>query len=223
MKGFIFALCILIGSTGLCGAVEKAAPDSLGKDQVDIDLSFGFSHARDCETGEAWKVGPGLGIGINYVHPIRKNINLRAGISEQSYSNRRLVEHPYPYVMDLRTEIITASTRITMLMERTFPKNAVRPKKFIGAGIYGDWVFTAEAKNTLYYVSDTQSYKQNALSSFRGITPGLVVNIGACGKRNRIEIRYATDLGTFQIKGIPIGRQRRSFIGMNYAFGFALD
>jgi len=223
MKGFIFALCILIGCIGFCGAVEKAVPDSVGKDHIDLDFSFGFSHARDCETGSAWKVGPGGGVGVNYVHPIKKHINLRAGISEQMFYNRRLVEHPYPYVMDMKTEVTTTSTRITALMERSFPHNAGHPKAFIGAGIYGDWVHAAIAQNTLFYVSETQSSSQNIVSSFRCITPGLTVNIGAYGKRNRLEMRYTIDLDTFRIKGIPIGGQRRSFIGVNYAFRIASD
>jgi len=61
------------------------------------------------------------------------------------------------------------------------------------------------------------------VSSFRGITPGLTVDIGAYGKRNRLEMRYTIDMNTFRIKGIPIGGQRRSFIGVNYAFGIASD
>lgn len=217
MKSFVFVLCMLILPVGLCLAQEVPVAESQSKYVLEYDLTAGAGIGKDCSTDVYWKSGFAGGFGVNLLYPLDPRVVLRAGVSELYYSANRNVEHPFPYVMDLHVDFATFATRLSVGTELIFPKTAYHAKTFVGTGVYGDIVNYAQAKVEQHYITHTASSSINVESAFNGITPGFMANAGVYGNKNRLEFRYTQDWKSFEIKGIPVGRQRRSSLVLNWA------
>lgn len=219
MKFSNIAICFMLAFVGFCEAQEQSAPQSqsLGKYIVDFELGTGLGIARDCKSGNLWSPGPTAGVGVNFSYSPTKLFRVRAGVSEQSYSSSRMVEHPYPYVMDMKLKLTTIATRLTVGSEWVIPQTKKSHSSFMGIGLYGDVIHSAKARNSLSYISHTGSETLNVKGSFSTITPGIMINAGHQGPLGRIDLRYMEDLQRFDIPGIPMGKQRRSYIGLNFA------
>lgn len=215
MKGLILTLCLITVFVGVCEAEEQPTNGSTQKYGLEYDLCIGLGMGKDCSTDDYWKSGVAGALGVNLLYQLDKRIVLRTGVSEQYYSSNRYVEHPFPYVMDLKTNLSMVATRVSIGTELIFPKNEFHTKAFIGAGVYGDIVHFAQAYVSNHYISQTISSNINVENSFSGITPGFMANIGAYGMKHRIDLRYTQDWEQFEIKGVPMGKQRRSFVGLN--------
>ncbi len=217
MKSIVFVLCMLILPVGLCLAQEVPVAESQSKYVLEYDLTAGAGIGKDCSTDVYWKSGFAGGFGVNLLYPLDPRVVLRAGVSEQYYSANRYVEHPFPYVMDLRTYLSTIATRLSIGTELIFPRNAYHGKLFVGTGVYGDIVHYAQADVKQHYISHTGSSSINVESALSGITPGFMANAGFYANKNRLELRYTQDWKSFEIKGIPVGKQRRSSLMLNWA------
>ena len=220
MKCFYIALCLVIVSVGLCEALELPVvkPYSWDKYSWDYEIGAGLGITRDCNTGDYWKVGQCGGVGANFIYALNERFRIRTGISEQVYTSSRFVEHPYPYVMDMKIKLSTISTRVIAGGEMVFPRTQYHQTSFLGVGFYGDVVHYAHESNTLNYISTTKLESMNVKNSFKAITPGFMVNMGLQGSRIRVDVRYMQDFTKFDLPGIPIGKQRRSFLGLNFGF-----
>ncbi|MDD2228773.1 MAG: hypothetical protein PHY48_05105 [Candidatus Cloacimonetes bacterium] len=217
MKCFYIAVCFVIVSVGLCEAKEQpiATPYSWEKYNWDYELNGGLGIAKDCNSGDYWKFGQCGGFGANFIYTPIKRVRLRTGISEQVYSSSRYVEHPYPYVMDMKLRLSTISTRIIAGGEIVFPRTQYHQTSFLGVGFYGDVVHYARVSKWLNYISSTKLEPMNVKDSFKAITPGFMVNIGLHGSKIRVDVRYMQDFTRFDLPDIPIGKQRRTYIGLN--------
>ncbi|PKN73874.1 MAG: hypothetical protein CVU50_01440 [Candidatus Cloacimonetes bacterium HGW-Cloacimonetes-3] len=220
MKCFYLTICFIIAIVGLCEAQEE--PVTIGytwdKHSIDYELSSGLGIYRDCSSKDFWKAGSCAGVGANYTYTPAKHIRMRAGISEQFYSSSRMVEHPYPYVMDMKLKLSTISTRLIAGSEWVFPKTQEYQTTFVGLGLYGDVIHYAKASAWPNYISHTGLETMNLKDSFSFITPGIMFNVGIQGSLGRLDLRYMVDITRFDIPGVPIGKQRRAFIGLNFAF-----
>ncbi len=220
MKCYYIAICFMLACIGLCEAQEQLVASTYAweKTRVDYEIGAGIGLARDCDGEVFWRPEPSGGIGVNYAYQPSRRYRIRAGISEQIYASNRMVEHPYPYVMDMKLKLSTYSTRLTAGTEWIFPKNEYHQTSFVGFGLYGDVIHHAKAQNWLNYIPVTTKETMNLNDSFKAITPGVMFNLGFEGSAGRLDLRYMEDIHRFDIPGIPIGKQRRSYLGLNFAF-----
>lgn len=224
MKCFYIALCVVIASVALCEAQVQpiTTPYTWDKYSVGYEVNTGLGFARDCSSGSYWKSDLCGGAGANFTYQANERFRMRAGISEEIYTSAREVQNPHPYVMDSTLKLKTISTRFIASSEFVFPNNQYRYTCFLGMGLYSDVIHYAKAKNSLHYISQNDLEILNLKDSFGTIMPGIMINAGFQGFVGRVDLRYTEDLRRFDVPGIPLGKQRRVGIALNYAYQWAL-
>lgn len=189
---------------------------------VDVELLTGVGMGLDCRSGDHWRSEPSLGVGANLTYPLSQKWSARAGLSGEFYSSSRKVEHPYPYVMDMRATLQTASTRLTAGIERELGTSEKGNRLLVGAALYGDIIHSASLRNKLFHVSGESRETLDIRDSFQFVTPGVMLNLGISGHTGRIGLRYWEDLRSFSVPGIPMGRQKRAYLGIGFAYNIRL-
>lgn len=218
MKGFLLALCFISLAVALCATEEQPAksPFSLDSYKLDFELGYGLGMASDCETGRFWKSKGNSTFGVNLIYPATENIQLRSGISGQAFYAKRVVVHPYPYVMDMDVNLSTYAIRAMLIGDWVFPKKEEKTEKFFGIGMYTDLMLDAKARIWQHYLTHTPYEVVDLKDSFDTFIPGIILCTGHQFTKVRVELRYTLDLARFSIPGNGVGKQRRSTIGLNF-------
>ena len=169
MKRLFIALWFLTLCFDLCNAQEQASHStaSFYHNKLDYEASLGLGMGKDCNTNAYWKVGPCAGIGLNYTYVYTPLVHFRAGLSEQIYSSSRIIDHPYPYVMDMELVMATVSTRLSAAAEVAHKNQYQEHSCFIGAGLFGDIVHGAKAYHSLFYITETDRKIVDMKDSFK--------------------------------------------------------
>ena len=216
MKASILAIWILLCCASFYG--QSAPVEAVSR--LDIEVNQGFGMGIDTRPENRWRYGLGTSIGVNYNYKPARRFEIRGGISEQVYYSKRLVYHPYPYVMEMDFGLTTIATRFIAGGDWTMHVSETRLSPYLGAALYADIVHYARARNWLYYLTEGDREKMNLKDSFSNPVPGVQFGLGLRGKTTRIELRYWEDIRTFKVPVNPVNRQRRSYIGISAASYF---
>ncbi|HQF68014.1 MAG TPA: hypothetical protein PLC91_03620 [Candidatus Cloacimonadota bacterium] len=216
MKAFILALWILLCCASFYG--QSAPVEAVSR--LDIEVNQGFGMGIDTRPENRWKYGLATGIGVNYNYKPARRFEIRGGISEQVYYSKRLVCHPYPYVMEMDFGLTTIATRLIAGGDWTMHVSETRLSPYLGAAFYADIVHYARSNNKLYYLMQEGQEKMNLKDSFSNPVPGVQLGLGLRGKTTRIELRCWGDILTFKVPVQPVNKQRRSYIGIAAASYF---
>ena len=214
-SGFIFTIIII--------SRYWALPDpSSGKESsqaVVFEVSTGLGSAVETKTGTPWKPQLGMGLGAHYYHAASQRIWLHAGFSEQFVAAYRMVEHPYPYVMEMKVSTTVNSTRFRAGCDYALHNYKTKNDfLYTGVALYADVVHDSEAYKRLRCVDKYDTEEVGLDDSFAPVVPGLQVCLGTQFSGVRLELRYWEDMKTFRIPTVPIGRQRRTFFGLNGSY-----
>ncbi len=216
MKHFITALGMLLICVGYYGQAGTILPGSSAskQDGLELEMSLGTGMGIDARSKDRWRAQPAAALGAGYSFKPFSGIRIRAGISEQVFSSTRVVEHPYPYVMDMDMNLTTIATRFIAGGDWIIQPVARGNSIYLGAAFYTDIVHYAKARNKLFYISQEERETLDLKDSFTDPLPGVQISLGVQGQSGKVELRYWEDLRTFGIPALPMNRQRRSFFGM---------
>jgi len=216
MKHFILALWLLIFCGSLLSIIglDSCTPPKPKTGRIDLELNPGVGIGVDASTLKSWMSGAATGIGANYTYTLSPRFQIRGGISEQFYTTSRKVEHPYPYVMDMNVRLRTVSTRLTAGGDWLLKPSPDGKLVYLGAALYADAIHSAKAYTKLFYISQETRDTLNVKDSYALPLPGIQLDLSLQGSVGRIGLRYWQDILSFTVPGVPMGRQRRSFVGI---------
>jgi hypothetical protein len=180
---------------------------------LELDLNVGMGVRLTGPTRYRWRIQPAAGIALKYHTFVSPEFRIHVGLSEHYYSATRVVDHPYPYVMDMRLKLISYNTRLSVGGDYMLNPTKRGHRYYVGASVYNDFVHYAKAKNMLYYVDGNVPETLNVKDSFQDPVIGAQLSFGIARPAGKLELRYWQDITTFQIEGIPMGKERRSYVG----------
>ena len=205
--------CLFAGSLT---AQSQPALAQKPKTAIVFEITPGTGSAIEAKSGIRWKPQVGLGIGAHIHHSPSQRVWLHAGLSEQFGSAYRLVEHPYPYAMEMRVTTAVNSTRLRAGGDYALIVfDAHNGFLYVGSALFADVVHDATAYKRIRYVNETERETIKIEDYFASVVPGIQFSLGAQFNAVRLELRYWEDLKTYKIPTVPIGRLRRSFVGLN--------
>ncbi len=201
--------------SGLFSATPEPELEHIRSLALGLETSIGTGYNSEVHKA-AWKPQIGLGIGANIHYSPSQKVWLQAGISEQLVSAYRMVEHPYPYVMEMKVSTVINSYRLKAGCEYAFHQlDIYQGFLYAGAALYADVVHDADANKRLRYVNSYENETVNLEDTFSSLVPGVQFSLGTQFDRYRMELRYWEDIKTYYIPTVPTSKLRRSFIGLN--------
>jgi hypothetical protein len=205
----------------LMAETGSGMPSNSGQLSIAGELSPGGTILIPSDRDHAmWIAFATLSPGITVLYCPTDMIELRSGISFQSFECRGVYSHPQPYMVEMKLHTKTESIRIPLSVNWNALSLGKMDTIYIGAGAYMDGISYAKLKTEEIYVSDEFIRSRSIVDEMGRFCPGISVQVGLKNDRYRYELHAWHDVQSFTLHETEDVRYHRMGIMMNFAVTF---